>query len=193
MNEIKHPEWEFWRDHRVIKLMTAVLLSLDAEPRQFDDENPYFDFPGYKQRSKLAHMAAMAGRFGKPPDKPAGWIGNWIGPQSTHLDVDLADFAEWCVDKHLSIPPELAVMDVRGKANPAIQSILNPDHPSFSPDLEAAVNAWLAVAIEGYGNQSDTFTRRADAWLRCNRTGLSQTARKRIATVINPLERKRKK
>lgn len=103
--------------------------------------------------------------------------------------VSLCDFAEWAVEKRLPIPPELAAMAPGEISAGLLAEVLNEENPHHAPELATAIRAWLAVAVDGQGNASDTLKNRIVAHLKKQHLGINAIGR--ISSVCTPATRKK--
>ena len=101
----------------------------------------------------------------------------------------LSDFAEWAVAKRLPMPPELAAMAPGEISDGLLAEVLNEANPHHAPELAIAIRAWLAVAVDGQGNASDTLKNRIVAHLKKQHLGVNAIAR--ISSVCTPATRKK--
>ncbi len=66
-------------------------------------------------------------------------------------------------------------------------SYLNENHPMKSPQLAAAIQAWVALFADGtFDPKGRAVKQRIEQWLAKNHGELSTNARENIATLINP-------
>ncbi len=64
---------------------------------------------------------------------------------------------------------------------------MNSDHDWYSTELAYAVEVWMAIfANDEFEPRKSTTKQYAERWLRKNRPNLSDSAKDRIATLVNP-------
>lgn len=70
---------------------------------------------------------------------------------------------------------------------PEIPPYLDPSHPMQSYELQTAIHAWLALYVAGEFKQPGLGHKiQIGTWLRKHHAELTDAARERIATVVNP-------
>ncbi|MHC4070513.1 MAG: hypothetical protein ACYTGS_00550 [Planctomycetota bacterium] len=82
--------------------------------------------------------------------------------------------------KHAKLKPEQEL---------AVPPYLNPSYPIQSDELQIAIRAWTTLYVDGgYNPKGLGHKTQIEAWLRKHypKPKLTETARKRIATVVNP-------
>ncbi len=73
------------------------------------------------------------------------------------------------------------------RSNSDTPSYLNKNHPMKSPQLAAAIQAWVALFADNtFDPRGRAVKQRIEEWLTKNHGELSITARENIATLINP-------
>lgn len=64
---------------------------------------------------------------------------------------------------------------------------LNPNHDFYASELGIAVKAWMAIFADGgFEPRGKTSRQHIELWLTRQDSGLSESARERIATLVNP-------
>lgn len=182
-------DWAHWRkpENRVVSLRKAVILSLGLEG-DAGQENL-----GIYKRLNYAEHHIGAGRLvahvSRPFENEQGTsMAAAIMKNVKRITVDLRDFAAWCASEGLEAPAEFLFLAENGLQS--VAPYLDPKHPGYAPELHAAIEAWCAVHIGGYGNQKRTPAQRVEAWLAENREYVATTMG-RIGRVCNPEYRKR--
>lgn len=75
------------------------------------------------------------------------------------------------------------------RSGPSLEHVdraMDPDGEHASADLIAAIEAWIAVFVTGYGPRSTSPKAKLRKWLDENRGSLSDAARNRAAMIANP-------
>ncbi len=101
----------------------------------------------------------------------------WVKPST---------FLAWAKSKDLKIPDELAVLLETDELQQGDSSYLDPNHEFYSKELAIAIKTWMTLFDRGNIKTNRSFKRQIVEWLNQNHGTLSNTAIKRIATVINP-------
>ena len=180
-------DWEFWKnipnDRATIEEL--VMLSLDLDPQLCSIGNlPDQIKSTANQRLNLTLRSA----------RNLGWeLGVEPYPEGK---LNCLDFVKWSqsLDPRWELPEHFPGLSLYlNGPRPEALALNNPTHPYYAKELEIANRAWTALyadlATDSQGSKvkpKKGYTRYTKVWLGNHYPDLSESAKDRITTLINP-------